>query len=72
MPPLTVPSLAWRMMSAKFDSEAAGVPRSLLARQEAHFVHDRVAARRNAWAVEDAYAARLAELKDLSRDARED
>ncbi len=57
---------AWR------DAEAAGVPASALNRQHARWLQARAAAAREApWAVEDVYVARISELNDLTRDARD-
>lgn len=54
------------------DAEAAGVPASALRRQQARWLQARAAAAREApWAVEDVYEARIAELNDLTRDARD-
>jgi hypothetical protein len=53
-------------------AEAAGVPAEALRRQQARWLNARAAAAREApWAVEDVYEARISELNDLSRDARE-
>lgn len=54
------------------DAEAAGVPASALRRQQERWRQARAAAARDgSWAVEDVYEARIAELNDLARDARE-
>ena len=61
-----------QMQQAYRDAEAAGVPASALRRQQSRWVQARAAAAREApWAVEDVYVARISELHDLSRDARE-
>jgi hypothetical protein len=53
-------------------AEAAGVPAEALRRQQARWQNARAAAAREApWAVEDVYEARISELNDLSRDARD-
>jgi len=61
-----------QLQQAYRNAEAAGVPASALRRQQARWVQARAAAAREApWAVEDVYEARISELNDLSRDARE-
>ena len=61
-----------QLQQAYRDAEAAGVPASALRRQQARWIQARAAAARDApWAVEDVYVARISELNDLSRDARE-
>jgi uncharacterized protein YecT (DUF1311 family) len=61
-----------QLQRAYRDAEAAGVPTSALRRQQARWVAARAAAAREApWAVEDVYEARLSELSDLTRDARD-
>ena len=61
-----------QLQQAYRNAEAAGVPASALRRQQARWVQARAAAARDApWAVEDVYEARISELNDLSRDARE-
>lgn len=61
-----------QLQQAYRDAEAAGVPASALRRQQTRWVQARAAAAREApWAVEDVYVARISELHDLSRDARE-
>ncbi|MCR5873754.1 hypothetical protein LRS10_05925 [Phenylobacterium sp. J426] len=55
------------------NAEAAGVPASALQRQQERWRQARAAAARDgSWAVEDVYEARIAELNDLARDARDD
>jgi chemotaxis protein histidine kinase CheA len=54
------------------DAEAAGVPASALRQQQERLRQARTAAARDgSWAVEDVYEARIAELNDLARDARD-
>lgn len=54
------------------EAEAAGVPANALVRQQERWRAARAAAARDgSWAVEDVYEARIAELKDLARDARD-
>lgn len=54
------------------DAEAAGVPAAALRRQQERWRQARAAAARDgSWAVEDVYVARIAELNDLARDARD-
>lgn len=61
-----------QLQQAYRNAEAAGVPASALRRQQDRWVQARAAAAREApWAVEDVYVARISELHDLSRDARE-
>jgi hypothetical protein len=61
-----------QLQQAYRNAEAAGVPASALRRQQARWVQARAAAARDApWAVEDVYEARISELNELSRDARE-
>jgi uncharacterized protein YecT (DUF1311 family) len=61
-----------QLQQAYRNAEAAGVPASALRRQQSRWVQARAAAAREApWAVEDVYVARISELNDLSRDARE-
>lgn len=61
-----------QMQQAYRNAEAAGVPASALRRQQARWLQARAAAAREApWAVEDVYTARISELNDLTRDARE-
>jgi len=61
-----------QMQQAYRNAEAAGVPASALRRQQARWLQARAAAAREApWAVEDVYEARISELNDLTRDARE-
>ncbi|HEY0648300.1 MAG TPA: hypothetical protein VGD44_10475 [Phenylobacterium sp.] len=61
-----------QLQQAYRNAEAAGVPSSALRRQQDRWVQARAAAARDApWAVEDVYVARISELNDLSRDARE-
>ncbi|WP_296596859.1 hypothetical protein [Phenylobacterium sp.] len=61
-----------QLQQAYRNAEAAGVPASALRRQQARWLQARAAAAREApWAVEDVYEARIAELNDLTRDARE-
>ncbi|HEY8573703.1 lysozyme inhibitor LprI family protein [Phenylobacterium sp.] len=53
------------------DAEAAGVPAWQLKQQQQRWLAARAAAAREApWAVHDVYLARIAELNDMSRDAR--
>lgn len=48
------------------------MPANALRRQQARWLQARAAAAREApWAVEDVYEARISELNDLTRDARE-
>ncbi len=55
------------------NAEAAGVPASALQRQQERWRLARAAAARDGpWAVEDVYEARIAELHDLARDARDE
>lgn len=61
-----------QLQQAYRNAEAAGVPSSSLQRQQARWLQARAAAAREApWAVEDVYEARISELNDLTRDARE-
>lgn len=61
-----------QLQRAYRNAEAAGVPSSSLQRQQARWLQARAAAAREApWAVEDVYEARISELNDLTRDARE-
>lgn len=61
-----------QLQRAYRNAEAAGVPTSALQRQQARWLQARAAAAREApWAVEDVYEARISELNDLTRDARE-
>jgi hypothetical protein len=61
-----------QLQQAYRNAEAAGVPASSLQRQQARWLQARAAAAREApWAVEDVYEARISELNDLTRDARE-
>lgn len=61
-----------QLQRAYRNAEAAGVPASSLQRQQARWLQARAAAAREApWAVEDVYEARISELNDLTRDARE-
>lgn len=61
-----------QLQQAYRNAEAAGVPASSLQRQQARWLQARAAAAREApWAVEDVYVARISELNDLTRDARE-
>lgn len=61
-----------QLQRAYRDAEAAGVPASALRRQQARWLQARAAAAREApWAVEDVYVARISELNDLTRDARD-
>lgn len=61
-----------QLQRAYRDAEAAGVPASALRRQQERWRQARAAAARDgSWAVEDVYEARIAELNDLARDARE-
>lgn len=54
------------------EAEAAGVPAWQLKQQQQRWLAARAAAAREApWAVQDVYTARLAELKDMTRDARQ-
>ena len=48
------------------------MPASALRRREARWLEVRAAAAREApWAVEDVYVARISEINDMIRDARE-
>jgi uncharacterized protein len=61
-----------QLQQAYRNAEAAGVPESSLRRQQARWLQARAAAAREApWAVEDVYEARISELNDLTRDARD-
>lgn len=61
-----------QLQQAYRNAEAAGVPAAALRRQQARWLEARAAAAREApWAVEDVYVARISELNDLTRDARE-
>jgi colicin import membrane protein/SWI/SNF-related matrix-associated actin-dependent regulator 1 of chromatin subfamily A len=61
-----------QLQQAYRNAEAAGVPPSALRLQQARWLQARAAAAREApWAVEDVYVARISELKDQTRDARE-
>jgi uncharacterized protein YecT (DUF1311 family) len=61
-----------QLQQAYRNAEAAGVPASALRRQQTRWLQARAAAAREApWAVEDVYVARIAELNDLTQDARE-
>jgi hypothetical protein len=61
-----------QLQRALREAEAAGVPASALRRQQARLVVARAAAAREApWAVEDVYEARISEVNDLIRDARD-
>jgi len=61
-----------QLQRALRDAEAAGVPASALRRQQERLRQARAAAARDgSWAVEDVYEARIAELNDLARDARD-
>ncbi|MBX3483923.1 hypothetical protein [Phenylobacterium sp.] len=61
-----------QLQQAYRNAEAAGVPASALRAQQARWAQARAAAAREApWAVEDVYIARISELKDQTRDARE-
>jgi len=61
-----------QLQQAYRNAEAAGVPAAALRRQQARWLQARAAAAREApWAVEDVYEARISELNDLTRDARE-
>jgi hypothetical protein len=60
-----------RLARAYRDAEAAGVPASTLATQQQRWKQARAAAAREApWAVREVYQARIAELQDLTRDAK--
>jgi uncharacterized protein len=60
-----------RLARAYRDAEAAGVPASTLASQQQRWKQARAAAAREApWAVREVYQARIAELQDLTRDAK--
>lgn len=62
-----------QLQRAYAQAEAAGVPSQALRRQQARWVEARNAAEREApWAVEDVYLARISELHDLTRDARDE
>jgi uncharacterized protein YecT (DUF1311 family) len=62
-----------RLNRAYRDAEAAGVPASTLERQQQRWRAARAAAAREApWAVRQVYQARIAELQDLTHDARGD
>jgi uncharacterized protein YecT (DUF1311 family) len=55
------------------EAEAAGVPAWQLKQQQQRWIAARAAAAREApWAVHDVYLARIAELNDMTRDARQD
>lgn len=61
-----------QLQAAYRNAEAAGVSSASLRRQQARWLQARAAAAREApWAVEDVYEARISELNDLSRSARE-
>jgi uncharacterized protein YecT (DUF1311 family) len=61
-----------QLQQAYRNAEAAGVPASALRRQQARWLEARAAAAREApWAVDDVYVARISELNDLTRDARD-
>ena len=61
-----------QLQDAYRNAEAAGVPASALRRQQSRWLAARAAAAREApWAVEDVYVARISELRDQTRDARE-
>jgi hypothetical protein len=61
-----------QLQQAYRNAEAAGVPASTLRRQQARWQQARAAAAREApWAVEDVYEARISELNEQIRDARE-
>jgi hypothetical protein len=61
-----------QLQRAYAQAEAAGVSAQTLRRQQARWVEARNAAEREApWAVEDVYLARISELHDLTRDARD-
>jgi hypothetical protein len=61
-----------QMQQAYRNAEAAGVPASTLRQQQVRWQQARAAAAREApWAVEDVYVARISELNDQTRDARE-
>jgi hypothetical protein len=61
-----------RMNRAYREAEAAGVPEAELRRQQARWLAARAAAARDApWAVRDVYQARIAELVDEARAARD-
>lgn len=61
-----------QLQEAYRTAEAAGVPATALRRQQSRWLAARAAAAREApWAVEDVYVARISELKDQTRDARE-
>ncbi|WP_293678739.1 hypothetical protein [uncultured Phenylobacterium sp.] len=62
-----------QLQQAYRSAEAAGVPASALRSQQNRWLAARAAAAREApWAVEDVYVARISELRDLTRDAREE
>ena len=62
-----------QLQRAYAEAEAAGVPSQALRRQQARWREARAAAAREApWAVEDVYLARISELRDLTRDARDE
>ena len=61
-----------QLQQAYRNAEAAGVPTSALRRQQDRWRMARAATARDApWAVEDVYEARISELNDLTRDARD-
>jgi uncharacterized protein YecT (DUF1311 family) len=61
-----------QLQAAYREAMAAGVPATALRRQQVRWLAAREAAAREApWAVEDVYVARIAELRDLIADARE-
>lgn len=61
-----------QLQDAYRTAEAAGVPANALRRQQSRWLAARAAAAREApWAVEDVYVARISELRDQTRDARE-
>ncbi|HET6970675.1 MAG TPA: lysozyme inhibitor LprI family protein, partial [Phenylobacterium sp.] len=58
-----------QLQQAYRSAEAAGVSPEALRRQQSRWLQARAAAaREDRWAVEDVYEARIAELKELSRD----
>lgn len=62
-----------RLNRAYREAAAAGVPPAVLERQQQRWRAARAAAAREApWAVREVYQARIAELQDLTRDARGD
>jgi hypothetical protein len=62
-----------RLARAYRDAEAAGVPSATLQQQQQRWIAARAAAAREApWAVREVYQARIAELQDLTRDAKGD